>query len=358
MKKESVLLVWDRIGDYHYARVKACEELLGNNIFTADLAGADALYKWNSIANTKHTVLSAKPVEESDLFHRFHAFRKIVKEQSITTVAMPYGRSEYHLFLLYARLKGIRTIIFSESWYSRGPVKDFLKSILLKTLGKCFFVSGKRAFEHFTKNYKINPARIVSGYSVVDNKHFSESIKNSIPISERKNILCVARYSTEKNLDVLIRSFAASELTTRYTLLLVGDGPLRAVLNQQIESLSVAHCVKLTGWVGYNDLPAMYASAALFILPSTFEPWGLVVNEAMAAGLPVILSETCGCRPELLEVNKNGFSFDPQNATTCTDALNAFARLDDEKKRQFGIHSKVLIEHFSPETWATIIMNL
>jgi len=355
MKRECILLIWDRIGDYHYARVKSCEELLGQDIYTADLAGTDALYKWNSITNTKHTVLSVKPAEQSDLINRFRAFRKIIKERSITTVAMPYGRSEYHVFLLYARLKGIRTVIFSESWYSRGAAKDFFKSILLKTLGQRFFVSGKRAFDHFTNNYKIQPSRIVSGYSVVDNKHFTVSIKDAASQTEKKNIVCVARYSKEKNLEMLIRSYVSSELSKKYTLLLVGDGPLRSELNQLIQSLAATDVVKLTGWVTYNELPQIYASSACFILPSTFEPWGLVVNEALAAGLPIILSDVCGCCPELLEVNKNGFSFSAENEAACVDVLNTFARLNEEEIRQFGAHSKELIRHFSPETWANDI---
>lgn len=358
MKRESILLIWDRIGDYHYARVNACEEILEQDVFTADLAGADALYKWNSISNTTHTVLSTKAAEKSDVINRFRAFRKIVKEHSITAVAMPYGRTEYHVFLLYARLKGIHTIIFSESWYSRGRVKDFFKSILLKILGQYFFVSGKRAFDHFTKNYSIHPLRIVSGYSVVDNTHFNASVNDPVLKADKKNIVCVARYSPEKNLNVLIRCFVSSDLSKRYTLLLVGDGPLRAELNQLIESLAVTDRVKLTGWVSYSELPKIYASSSCFVLPSKFEPWGLVVNEALAAGLPVILSDTCGCCPELLEVDKNGFSFDPNNAASLITALNKFSRLGAEEIHQFGVHSKELVDRLTPQTWARTIKQI
>lgn len=357
MKKESILLVWDRIGDYHYARVKACEKVLQGDVFTADLAGTDALYKWNSIEHTKHTILSVKPAEEPDFMNRFRAFRTVIKLHSITTVAMPYGRSEYHVFLLYARLKGIRTIIFSESWYSRGLVKDFLKSILLKTLGSKFFVSGQRAFHHFTTNYNIHPDKINVGYSVVDNEHFIQTLDNTSP-RDKKHIICVARYSEEKNLEFLIRCFATSLLSEKYTLLLIGDGPQRSLLNQLIESLALTDKVTLTGWVTYKELPALYASSACFILPSTFEPWGLVVNEAMAAGLPILLSRACGCCPELLEVDRNGFVFDPLNSSECIAVFNRFAELSDEDIHHFGTHSKKLIDQLSPQTWARVIKEI
>lgn len=353
MKKESILLIWDRIGDYHYARVKACEQLLEQEVFTADLAGTDALYKWNSISNTRHTVLSTKPAEQADLIQRFRAFRKIVKTHSITTVAMPYGRTEYHAFLLYARLKGIRTIIFSESWYSRGRVKDFFKSVLLKTLGQKFFVSGKHAYDHFTQNYKIAPDKIQTGYSVVDNKHFHRKI-----FTEKKYIICPARYSEEKNLSFLIRCYAKSSIRTTYALRLIGEGPLRSKLQQEIDALGLTNQVQLTGWVSYADLPKEYAGAVMFVLPSIFEPWGLVVNEAMSAGLPILLSDRCGCTPDLLKEGINGWSVPFDKEQELVERFNAMDKLEEKAIEILGKNSSQLIAAFTPESWAKTIVKL
>lgn len=347
MKQKNILLIWDRIGDYHLARVKACEELLGKPVYTADLAGTDKLYKWKSIANTTHTVLSSKPAEQPDVWNRFRAFRALIKEHSITVVAMPYGRTEYHVFLLYARLKGIRTIVFSESWYSRGKVKDFFKSMLLKILGNYFFVSGKRAFDHFTKNYTINPHRIDAGYSVVDNNHFQRRL-----FTEKKYLLCTARYSTEKNLSFLIDSYAKSSICKTYKLLLIGEGPLRAALQMQIDTLGLTDHIELTGWLSYTDLPKAYAEAVAFILPSSFEPWGLVVNEAMSAGLPIFVSDACGCKPELVADGVNGWSFTIENENSLVNQLNIFGQLSEKAIEILGRNSIQLIRQFSPQTWA------
>ncbi|WP_018343048.1 glycosyltransferase family 4 protein [Cytophaga aurantiaca] len=357
MKKQSILLVWDRIGDYHLARVKACEKVFKGAVYTADLAGSDALYKWDSVANSTHTLLSNLPVEQKDLIGRFKAFRKIIKANDIGFVAMPYGRSEYHLFLLYAKLVGVRTLIFSESWYSRGKVKDRLKSYLLKFLGDYFFVSGARAYQHFTQNYFIDPAKIIQGYSVVDNAHFATH-ENIGRVQDKKQIICVARYSEEKNLLVLIKAFAASDLIKHYVLKIVGDGPLKASLKEYIHKEHLQEKVELSGWVNYKALPELYAESAAFVLASTFEPWGLVVNEAMAAGLPVILSDQCGCLPELLEPNKNGFSFNAEHLLDCTNALNKFANLNADEVVQFGNHSKMLVARLTPETWANHVKGI
>jgi len=350
MKNSAVLFIWDRIGDYHYARIKACEKILDSNVYTADLAGADALYKWNSIDTNKHTVLSLKAVEQKDFFNRFRKFRSIIKENKITAVAMPYGRLEYHAFLLYARFRGIRTIVFSESWYSRGRVKDFLKSLLLKFLGDYFFVSGEHAYNHFKNAYKINPEKICKGYSVIDNKHFE-----SINTIEKKYIICVARYSEEKNLFFLIQCFAKSTIREKYKLLLVGDGPQRTELQYIIDQLNVNAGVILTGWVSYEDLPTLYASSVCAILPSKFEPWGLVVNEAMAAGLPILLSKNCGCRPDLLEENENGRSFDPDNEEELISIFNTFSILSQVELDAMSIKSSFKIKSFMPDIWAANI---
>jgi 1,2-diacylglycerol 3-alpha-glucosyltransferase len=348
---KNILIIWDRIGDYHLSRVKALEKVTGVTIYTADLAGTDALYKWDSITNSSHTVLSSKSAEQSDIAHRFQRFRNILKEHKIDFVAMPYGRIEYHLFLAYAKLAGISTLIFSESWYSRGKMKDFFKSILLKILGDMFFVSGKCAYEHFTEKYGVNPSKIVSGYSVVDNAHFEIS-SDAIISNSSKELLCVARYSEEKNLLTLIKAFEKSSLSENYILRLVGDGPLRKSLQIYIDQYALDKKIILNGWLNYKELPKLYAHATAFILPSTFEPWGLVVNEAMIAGLPIILSNTCGCLPDLLVENENGFSFDPKNESDLVQKLNQLNSLTNTQIQDLGNRSKEMIQDFSPESWA------
>jgi 1,2-diacylglycerol 3-alpha-glucosyltransferase len=352
MKEMSVLCIWDRMGDYHLARIKACRERIKGNVYSADLGAADSLYQWDNVDANHHYMLSEQPVHKKDFIHRFKMYRSILREKNISHVAMGYGRMEYLVFLLYARLTGCKTIVFCESWYTRGQIKDFFKSLLLKTIGNAFFVSGQRAYNHFVKNYRINAASVFTGYSVVDNTHFV--LNEQIP---KKYLLCVARYSEEKNLEFLIRAFVGSRLSETYELLMIGDGPLREELSNTIRLLKTDRVI-LSGWKTYKELPFVYAGAIACILPSTFEPWGLVVNEAMAVGLPVLLSDECGCLPDLLVQNENGWRFNPYHANELLNILNDINVLDREMLYKMGGCSKVLIDFYSVDTWAEKINTM
>jgi glycosyltransferase involved in cell wall biosynthesis len=105
--------------------------------------------------------------------------------------------------------------------------------------------------------------------------------------------------------------------------------------------------VHLPGFKQYDELPAYYALANAFVHASTTEQWGLVVNEAIASGLPVIVSDRCGCAPEL--VNGNGFTFDPTNEHELAARLLEMASLSDQEQKHLGDNSYRIAANFAPE---------
>jgi len=86
-------------------------------------------------------------------------------------------------------------------------------------------------------------------------------------------------------------------------LLLVGDGEERARLQQQSEQLGIAAHVRFAGFRNQSELPGLFRLASVFVLPSQHEPWGLIVNEALASGCPAIVSSDVGCHPDLIPAN-------------------------------------------------------
>jgi 1,2-diacylglycerol 3-alpha-glucosyltransferase len=350
----NVLLVWDRIGDYHAARFLALEnQLPEGTVFISDLGGSDGMYQWKNplSAHPNYQALSEVSLQEKDLWGRFRSFRKLVSEKKITVAGIAgYGRLEYNLFLLWCRWKGIRVVLFAESWYGKNPLVNFLKGIYLSKVCSAFLVSGKRAADHFISTLGIKNHPIEIGYSVVDNRHFASGKAEK----EKPELLCVARFSPEKNLLNLISAFRSASGLENWTLRLVGGGPQKKELEDAAENDTR---IRLSDWLSYDRLPDLYSTASFFILPSRFEPWGLVVNEAMSAGLPIALSHECGCEPELLE-ETNGYSFESDNPESIKTVLEKIGKTTESERTLMGNKSREIVSRFSPEIWAERFLRL
>jgi len=200
--------------------------------------------------------------------------------------------------------------------------------------------------------------RIFLGYDAVDNGYFKENaekLKTEILKKEiRKKyglpenyFLASARFVEKKNLPRLLQAYAryrelaakaenrkqkaentspqpppqSGEGETPWNLVLLGDGALRETLNFQLSTLNLHGHVQMPGFKQYPELPAYYGCANAFIHASTTEQWGLVVNEAMASGLPVLVSNRCGCAWDLVQDGVNGFTFDPYNIEEMANAM-------------------------------------
>jgi len=136
-----------------------------------------------------------------------------------------------------------------------------------------------------------------------------------------------------------------------WDLVLLGDGPLRETLNSQLSTLNLHGHVLLPGFKQYDELPAYFGLAGAFVHASTTEQWGLVVNEAMASGLPVLVSNRCGCAADLVQEDVNGFQFDPCNVEQLAQLM---LRVSDSKFpiSDFGAASQRIISIWGPERFA------
>jgi 1,2-diacylglycerol 3-alpha-glucosyltransferase len=345
------LLLWDRMGDYHRARVSELAQLVGKEkVWAGDLGGADDMYGWESgNENENYFRLSEKPVEKIGMFEGWRSFRKIVRKEHITHVCIPgYGRSVYILMIIWSRLTGKKVLIFAESWYPGSIIIDRLKGLFLNWFTHACFVSGERARIHFDRQLHYPPEKIFTGYSVVDNNHFTGIYaEKSLP----PQLLCVARFSEEKNLELLIKAFTRSGISKKWILKIVGGGPKK----HELLKLSKGSPIQLIDWLSYNELPEHYGRASCFVLPSYFEPWGLVVNEAMAAGLPLILSDRIGALPDLLVDQMNGWQFENQNEDDLVRVLNDLALTGKKHLEEMGKSSSLIITRFSTRKWAETI---
>jgi len=129
--------------------------------------------------------------------------------------------------------------------------------------------------------------------------------------------------------------------------LFIGDGEERAAIQARAAALGIANATTIAGFVNQRELPDWYAAADSLVLPSdSRETWGLVVNEAMAAGLPVIVSDAAGCSVDLVREGDNGFTYPCGDVAALADRLSAIAELDAAGRRALGDRSRVRVKDF------------
>ena len=207
---------------------------------------------------------------------------------------------------------------------------------------------------------------IFEGCDVVDNQYFKErssSYRNQEVTREKEGLpenyfLVVARYAHEKDHQTLLQAYRKYlDLGFDWKLVLVGEGPLKELIENLIKSLNLTDQVIQRGWISYEKIPIYYAFAQCLILPSSSEPWGLVANEAAACGLPLILSDRCGCVPELCIPGMNGFVFESGDSEKLCEYMGRISH-GSVNLRAFGKKSTELVSSFSLESWALKVLEI
>lgn len=351
-----LIVAFENIGPYHHARLKALSAQC--DVIAVQFKRVSDVYNWRSTKTSEYKICtlpeqaeSWSATEEATFWDKFFS-----KHQPVVTLCPGYAdRLSTGLALASCR-KGVPTVCMSDSQEidaKRYPFREFVKSRVLKCFSAAF-VAGTRHKEYFLK-LGVKPEQIVQGYDVVDNDHFEKRSTICNTISEATLLAC-ARLVEKKNLDQLIEHvdlFLTSrpELKGVLSLRIVGDGPLRADLTQRVESSANRESFELFGHAEYEKLPELFARSQVFIHYSTIDQWGLVVNEAMAASLPVIVSNRCGCAPDLVHSGVNGFVVDPDNMEELWRALDTLVS-DKLKCLDFGEKSSEIISKWSPTSFA------
>jgi len=192
------------------------------------------------------------------------------------------------------------------------------------------------------------------GYYACDWSKFSsdEAQKsNARAVKTNPYFLFVGRYVPEKGIDTLAEAYRlyCDHVEAPWPLICAGAGPLRKIL---CDAGAVDR-----GFVQPGDLPNLMKNAAAFILPSRFEPWGVVVQEAAASGLPLILSDQVGAGVHLLRPRFNGYSFPAESAAALAANMSEMHLLELEKRLEMARNSKELSRQYTPERWAATFVS-
>ncbi|MFM7104764.1 MAG: glycosyltransferase, partial [Flavobacteriales bacterium] len=161
------------------------------------------------------------------------------------------------------------------------------------------------------------------------------------------------RYAKEKFSHQLFESFAQlpSQIIEEWELHAYGTGI-------EWEQRSIHPAIIHHGFVQPNKLKEEMTKGHAFVLPSIFEPWGVVVHEFAAAGFPMLVSNSVGAAEAFLEENKNGFLFDSGDSEKLKEGLIKLLSCSNVQLQQMGVQSKRLAQKITPETWSQTLLQI
>jgi len=245
--------------------------------------------------------------------------------------------------------------------------KRLVKDLLLRNFlrGTWAFYVGEES-RRYWESYGIPRERLFFAPHCVDNNFWASKARELIPkrneirrsfgiIDDAPVILFCGKFIPKKQPLTLLSAFSTVRQAGSCWLLMVGDGQLRSEVEQRVRERGIEGTV-LAGFLNQDELPLAYAAADIFVLPSAYnETWGLVVNEAMNFGLPVVVSDQVGCSRDLVREGWNGYSFAHQDESQLASVLIKLVS-NPAMRRELGGNSATLIAEYSVENCAAGII--
>lgn len=365
----SCAILVDRIGPYHFARLRAAAARF--QTIAVEFFGMDSTYAWDKVSGAadfrRFTLIGDAGTART---HRTGPSLAARVSDALTqiapaVVAIPGWSTQGALAALRWCLRSGTPAVLLSASSEVGRERAVWKEAIKRRVVRLFSagVGGGTPQAIYLHRLGIPRDNTFLGYDVVDNDYFAEgastarqnasALRQSLGLPE-KYFLCICRFVGEKNLPTLLDAYAAYRRAagdTAWKLVLAGDGPLKPQLLKLREQLGLIDDVLMPGFRQYHELPPYYGLAGAFVLPSVSETWGLVVNEAMASGLPVLVSDHCGCAADLVRNGENGFTFNPHDPATIAEHLARLASPQTDLTAM-GECSRRIVAHWTPDAFA------
>jgi glycosyltransferase involved in cell wall biosynthesis len=305
-------------------------------------------------------------ISNAPLIRRIGALARDLYKNPVDLVIMPgYHRAEYWAMLVVCILLRRKRAVFCDSTLvdrQRAAWREWAKRWFFVWCNG-FFCYGIRSKEYLMSYgvseskiaYRCQAAALPHGYCV--DKVLAHYETNWRGQPDQPRFLYVGRLSIEKGLDDLFAAFCV--LYKRFPgarLDLVGAGPLADELKRRVITLKMAHAISFLGSKGLEEIAVLFQASTALVLPSHSEPWGLVVNEALSYGCPVVVSSACGCMPDLVREGITGYAFEAGNVDDLVKAMDSVRHLS--KDRQAVARSCLeVVSDYTPERAATQILD-
>jgi len=356
------VMVLAKLAPFHAARLREAAlrgRESGHMLTAIEIAAAQREYGWEPAQDAAPTVLktlfpSADYADIAPSALRAALERALLGARPDVLFVPGWGERQGRLTLSWGMRSGVPRVMVSATQDVDHPQREsarFAKRALLRRCQAAF--AAGRPHARYLVRLGMPPERTFVGCDVVDNDRVARGVR---PRAEARangalRIVSCIRLVPSKNVFGALEGLARVRGEWQWEI--AGDGPHRPLIEDRLGALGLEDRVRLLGHVPYDRIPEVMSRADVYLQPSLSEPWGLAVNEAMACGLPVLVSNRCGCREDLVQEGDNGLLFDP---TSAADIARAIERLLSERARwpAMGEASRRIIQAWGLPRYAEV----
>lgn len=348
--KPSVGLIWAQFSAYHVDRLEAVGRRLDGraNVLAVEVTSKSSTYAWDPSGDVRNT--TKKRLFAGEIYEKIPWWKRLrrqfgaLRRCDIVFIGVPYSMPDIVLLSLVLRLMGKTVVMMTASKFDdfeRTATTEMLKSLLLRTYSAAI-VGGRRQYEYVRfLGFRNRP--VLPGYNTVsmDRVRHQASVRGTAQVAfADRAFIYVGRFVEKKNLETMLEAYALYARgagSGARPLDMIGDGALKPALVERSRALGISDLVRFVGFLSAEAVSARLAGGLALVLVSGEEQWGLVVNEALAVGLPIIASTEIGAREALVRNLINGFIVE---SGAVESIAFAFARLTDEATwDRFSAHS-------------------
>lgn len=268
---------------------------------------------------------------------------RLVQDEPDGVIVVGHGTVTAVLALLVSRWRRIPTILYGDYAEAARKWTAPLRRIVVRLASVGGAISDRNAGLY--EDAAFHPSEIVRIPFGVDNAQFSGIREKVSGKCGRPIVIVPAKLVPWKGHEVAFQAMSRLRPDERPLLAIAGSGPLEKELRARAQTLGIEADLRWDGMLNYSEMPQAYADASAALLPSYREAWGLVLNEAMAGGRAVIVSDACGAARELVCDGVNGRLFPCGDANALAGILSS-VRLNPEVWHQMGNTAARTIEKF------------
>jgi glycosyltransferase involved in cell wall biosynthesis len=370
-----VVIIWQRFLPYHRARIRQAQlrlALLGHRLTAIEVASQDATYNFDRDDHKDNYEYICCFPDSSYNDHTAPEIHLTVRQvlmrlqpDVIFAPATPFP--EGMAADVHRLTSNCRRIMMDDAWEhtdQRGWLTMAIKRLIHRNIDGVFIPAPSHLAYYVMMGF--SRERVLYGVDVVDNEYFRHHADTARASAEamraerglpEKYFLFVGRFLPRKGLEALVSAYSRYRTqagVAAWSLVLVGGGPHL----EQIQTMAGHEKgIHFAGVITGTELCYYYGLAQSLVVPSVLDPWGLVVNEGMAAALPVLVSRGCGAAETLVKEGENGWTFAPGNNDELAVLMTRISELTDSDLREMGKKSQTIIANWSLDRFADGIVE-